>query len=238
MRTAILIGLLLSLCPPAGAQQKVPAAQLIDRLYPGNARAIEKRLATSSTLTATPRVTASPSTGSLVLRFRRPSRTDQRTSAPIARTANKTTTRTLVPVPIDELNRLGAKTPDRPTTTGPARASIPPANSGGDLEKYLSSLAKPVPVSTPANPAQPGAAKTKTPVAIPIERLTSVINMNRAGEAELMRVLKIDALRARMIVEFRSTQRPIRDAEDLAQVNGLTGDMILKWQKEGVLKFD
>lgn len=238
MRSLILIGLLLSFCPLAGAQQKVPSARLIDRLYPGNAGAIEKRLGTTSTLTATPLATIRPTTGSLVLRLRWPPRGDRPSSATKTLTTHKSTTRTLVPVPIEALDRFSSKTSDRPTTAGSARKPLPQAKGGADMETYLNSLAKPTPVATQNAPAQPGAPKIKTPVAVPIERLITVVDINRAGEAELMRVLKIDALRARMIVEFRTTQRPIRDAEDLAQVNGLTGDMILKWRKEGVLKFD
>ncbi len=238
MRKIILLGLMASLIPLAGAQQTAPpAAQLIDRLYPGSSREIEKRLTTSSTLAVTPLASIRPSTGSLVLKFRRPKSDNQRASATQTAANTRSTTRTVVPVPLDALNRLSAKASDRPSTAAAARATPPSVEGGTDLTSYLHSLAKPTPMATPGAPARTGAATTKTTVAVPLERLGAV-NVNRAGEAELMRVLKIDSLRAHMIVEFRTTQRPIRGPEDLAQVNGLTQDMVVTWQKEGVLKFD
>lgn len=228
----------------AHAQQKPPAVQvdqLLNKLYPGNAGEIERRLATSSTLTATPSPKAAATPAPLVFRLRRTQPGDHsttQTARRVPKADDRQTTRSLA-VPAVPL-RFNQKT----TGTTAEQAKIPeiqlpnakaPAKPGGEMTEYLSSLAP----ADQIEPSRAGAAAGKTPAPVPIEIISSKrVNVNRANPADLVRVLGIDARRARLIVEFRTQQGRIRSPEDLGQVNGITDDMIDKWEKQGLLRFE
>jgi DNA uptake protein ComE-like DNA-binding protein len=64
------------------------------------------------------------------------------------------------------------------------------------------------------------------------------INVNRAGSGQLMRKLKLDARRARYIVEFRRIYGRFRRPEDLAQVSGITDELVRRWEEQDILRFE
>ena len=62
-------------------------------------------------------------------------------------------------------------------------------------------------------------------------------SVNTATVEELMEKLKLDARRARLVVQFRILYGPFKTPEDLAQVSGITDDMVLQWEDEDLLSF-
>jgi competence ComEA-like helix-hairpin-helix protein len=64
------------------------------------------------------------------------------------------------------------------------------------------------------------------------------VQVNSASIYELMESLGIDARRARLITQFRTSYGRFKDPEDLAQVSGITDDMIRRWEKQNLLIFD
>jgi DNA uptake protein ComE-like DNA-binding protein len=63
----------------------------------------------------------------------------------------------------------------------------------------------------------------------------NAVDVNRANAAQLAKKLKIDARRARLIIEFRQAYGPFKSPEDLAQVFGITDEMLLAWEKGGLI---
>jgi DNA uptake protein ComE-like DNA-binding protein len=63
------------------------------------------------------------------------------------------------------------------------------------------------------------------------------VDVNSAPAERLVQILGLDIIRARKIVEFRSLHGRYRGPADLAQVSGLTGDMIRRWESDGLLVF-
>jgi competence ComEA-like helix-hairpin-helix protein len=65
-----------------------------------------------------------------------------------------------------------------------------------------------------------------------------MVAINHAGADEMMHKLKIDARRARFIMEFRQAYGPFARLEDLAQVNGITDTMLRSWEERDVIVLD
>lgn len=206
-------------------QQQVPAVrvdQLLNRLYPGNTGELERRLATSATLAATPLPTVKPAAtpAPLVIRLRRAQSGDRATTATRAKPA------LIIPMRPDSVEPKTSPTVARTPASRPAEA--------GDVTSYLSSL-------EPAgkDEATSASAGKKGPAAaVPLDLVGHAVNVNRATAAELVQTLGIDVRRARLIIEFRTQQGRIRGPDDLAQVNGLTEDMIMEWEQKGLLRFE
>jgi hypothetical protein len=64
------------------------------------------------------------------------------------------------------------------------------------------------------------------------------IRINVATADQIMEKLKIDARRARLIVEFRTLYGPFRRPEDLNQVSGINDLMVRQWESAGLLDFN
>jgi DNA uptake protein ComE-like DNA-binding protein len=77
--------------------------------------------------------------------------------------------------------------------------------------------------------AQGAAPAAIRPAAVPV---------NRAEAREIMEKLKIDARRARLIVEFRKMYGRFRRPEDLGQVTGITDEMVRRWEGQDLLEFN
>jgi DNA uptake protein ComE-like DNA-binding protein len=61
--------------------------------------------------------------------------------------------------------------------------------------------------------------------------------INSAPALELERKLRLDARRARMIVEYRTTYGPFTTPDDLSQVTGITDDMVRRWESSDLIFF-
>lgn len=65
-----------------------------------------------------------------------------------------------------------------------------------------------------------------------------MIHINEAEKDEVMELLKLDARRARILIEFRTVHGKFRTPEDLAQVSGIDDDDVLRWENQRILIFD
>ncbi|MEN6624618.1 MAG: helix-hairpin-helix domain-containing protein [Candidatus Sumerlaeia bacterium] len=220
-----------------GQQQQVPAVrvdQLLNRLYPGNTGEIERRLATSATLAATPLPTIKPAAtpAPLVIRLRRAQSGDRATTASRAKSVGDHRSTRATPALIIPLRPDSVEPKTTPTV---ARMPAPRPTESGDVSSYLSSLE---PAAQDQATSSTAAAGKKAPAAVPLDLVGHAVNVNRATAAELVQTLGVDVRRARLIIEFRTQQGRIRGPDDLAQVNGLTEDMIMEWEQKGLLRFE
>jgi hypothetical protein len=206
---------------PTSTPRVAPSVQLLDRLYPGQFGAATQPTSAGAALT----------TATATLRILRPppaavTRPTTNTARPTDRPTTPTTPTTATPI------RRGAPAP-------PTRASVrlaPPVRL--DLFDSTSTLAQLL--DQPPAPAvrlggeEPAAAAGARPAPAQPRR----VRLNAAPAAELMEKLKIDARRARLIVEFRELFGPFRTPEDLGQVTGLNDLMIRQWESAGMLDFE
>lgn len=79
------------------------------------------------------------------------------------------------------------------------------------------------------------AAATPQPTPVPA---ATAIRVNRADAGELGRKLKLDARRARLVIEFRDLYGPFKGPDDLRQVSGITDEMVRRWEDQGILSFE
>ncbi len=215
---------------------------LLDRLYPGNATALEERLApTTPTLpvavpVAVPAADRATTGPKIRLRLNRPAEHATVTTITlIAEEATTGTTRTLVRT--EGTTAVLRLPPAVPRGAGNPGAAAP------SLAEFLSRLSrtrtviveeKPAPPAVPAVPtAAAGAQATSGTLAG-----ARTVDVNKAQVHELMTVLGLDARRARLIVEFRTLHGPFRAPQDLEQVNGLNGDMIRQWESDERIRFE
>ena len=99
----------------------------------------------------------------------------------------------------------------------------------------------PAPPDLPTAPGTTGSSETPGRMVAPkppVASMSHAVRINQASEAELAARLKLDARRARLIVEFRQLYGPFRNPADLAQVNGITDDMIRAWERANLLFFE
>lgn len=68
--------------------------------------------------------------------------------------------------------------------------------------------------------------------------LSTLVRINSATPDELRARLKLDPIRARYIVEFRTLYGRFKGPDDLSQVSGITGEMVLKWEEANLLDFN
>ncbi len=212
--------LLLAFAPaPARAEAAAPvkADLLLERLYPGNTGEIERRLEPTSPTLARRSPEAAPER---VLRARAAVPPDDALTSPV-----------MVPVDLATTAAL-ARVADRVDTVS--------------LGEYLLTLGRPT-VPEPARtaselPQARGERAPRVPLAAsgpaPAEKTVAAIDVNHAPAETLARGLGLDARRARLVVEFRELTGRFRGPADLAQVNGLTDDMIRRWEEEGLLRFE
>jgi hypothetical protein len=62
--------------------------------------------------------------------------------------------------------------------------------------------------------------------------------INHADADEIRQKLRIDARRARLIIEFRQTYGPFRYPDDVREVNGITDQMVQVWEEQDLLALD
>jgi competence protein ComEA len=157
--------------------------------------------------------------------------------------------------PAGEVRMAGAATPALP---GVRMADAPspegtPAATAGPLPPVQLALTLGNGYSVPlveggalvAAPDDPGIAAMlasspvlkvkKTPVAV---NLPEPVHVNKADAETLARELKIDARRARFIIEFRQAYGSFKSPEDLAQVYGITDAMLQDWEDRGRIALD
>lgn len=76
------------------------------------------------------------------------------------------------------------------------------------------------------------------PAIVPKKTALGVVHVNAADTDELREKLKLDPIRARYIVEFRTLYGRFKGPADLNQVSGITDEMILKWEEKCQLDFN
>lgn len=99
-------------------------------------------------------------------------------------------------------------------------------------------LIKPQPgVTAQAAPALPSMPSTNsgTPA---VPTAGRPVRVNHADPAELRAALKLDPIRARHIIQFRATHGPFKEPDDLAQVSGVSEEMVRQWDERDLLIFD
>lgn len=83
---------------------------------------------------------------------------------------------------------------------------------------------------------------SKTSATLPLAALPGLtapggVRINSADEQELRTRLKLDGIRARNIIEFRTHYGPFKHLDDLSQVSGITQEMVKKWDDQNLLFF-
>lgn len=165
------------------------------------------------------------------------------------------------PSPRSLVVRSRTAAPDVPTTTStslsetlmgeaalePMRVSEDRASSNTtslwtrlpeDFEQWLRLARSSHPPTQPAT-GQPDDTEPIEPTAEEEQDLDDTrVPVNSAGTDRLIEALLLDSRRARLLVEFRDVHGPFTRPEDLAQVNGITDDMIRVWEERHLLRFD
>ena len=239
------------------ATPQAEAGVLLDSLYPGGVPADAQpkpraaAASASTTLTRTADASTSGSTGTatlspagtlLVRRARRPAvrlggTTPTKTLA-LATTTTTTMTTTSTSTTTRTLRRL---TPTTGTLTSNTLASNRSSSPSVHLDANDALTTQSRALRSTANSS--GTLNTTSSAAVVLPPPGSPPNpegvwINRATPAELQHKLKLDARRARLLVEFRKTFGPFKTPEDLTQVSGITGDMVKIWESNELLFFD
>lgn len=241
---------------PTPLPTQPPAVQQIDALleglYPGEALtpqpAAQVDISTATLAPDQPTTSATTTTAGRLIVRRPPS---PRLNPSLAEPAELTThsSGTALTSPTLPLTSPGSDHPgislsifDTPTTATHAPATHV---SVGAIDLRALAQATPLTETVPSDviSASPTLA-TETSSTTPAAMLTQVnlprapLRINSADEAALMHGLKLDARRARLIIEFRDTYGPYRRPDDLAGVNGIGDDMVRRWEDAGLLRFD
>lgn len=170
----------------------------------------------------------------------------------------------VVTPPPEELVRNLADSPTTPTTTPainlakltpadlqPKTDGVPTSNSArANLELIdLTTLIKDaVPKTTPSLASSSPTvdlhdlldhSKNEVPASEQAPRVAPLkVRVNSAGPMELIEKLRLDARRARLIVQFRRLYGGFRNPDDLAQVQGIHDELIVQWEEENLLSFE
>jgi len=244
--------LVLALAGPPTAQSETTKTQsrqidtMLKQLYPNQdiAAKMSPRALGQAPAQSAPSRASAPTTATLVVRRPKPRR------APADRPTSSTLNPLNPSVTLDEqssgtltanpASQAGTRLPSGRAPKKPHLAKLPHAPLRPETPPTMTVTQTTVPpvAANETKPANAASTTSATSAAKPAPATALVgVRVNRAGAGELREKLKLDARRARNIVEFRELYGPFQRPEDLSQVSGITDDMVRGWEEQKLLIF-